>query len=231
MIEPKAVDLPNYGVLECELDEEMVDYLWKLVHSYSPNVKWEGNRIIEFENINEKQFLLNDDEHKFENEVLRPCVQTYFGTYGCPFKHKTTHLHEFAFSRFWCRASTDGDYQSIHDHQGAFTFVVWLSVPFDGKEERQIQAGFRPEASDFVLVYPDTCGQLQKRNWVLSNSAEGKMLFFPSDLNHIVYPHYTTTEYRISLAGDVALSSLSPTQILNPVSGKGKISAGLPEEW
>ena len=80
MIEPKAVDLPNYGVLECELDEEMVDYLWKLVHSYSPNVKWEGNRIIEFENINEKQFLLNDDEHKFENEVLRPCVQTYFGT-------------------------------------------------------------------------------------------------------------------------------------------------------
>ena len=41
------------------------------------------------------------------------------------------------------------------------------------------------------------------------------MLFFPSDLNHIVYPHYTTTEYRVALAGDVAMNSLSPTaQIL-----------------
>ena len=49
MIEPKAVDLPNFGILECDLDKEMIDYLWKLVHSYSPNVKWEGRRLIEFE--------------------------------------------------------------------------------------------------------------------------------------------------------------------------------------
>ena len=65
---------------------------------------------------------------------------------------------------------------------------------------------------------------------MLGKGAEGKMLFFPSDLNHIVYPHFTTTEYRISLAGDVALSSLAAGQVLNPVSGKGKISGGLPPE-
>ena len=207
MIEPKAVDLPNYGILECDLDKEMIDYLWNLVHSYSPNVKWDGRRLIEFENTDQKQFLLNDDDKLFENEVLRPCVQSYFANYGCPFKHKTTHLHELAFSRFWCRASTDGDYQSIHDHQGIFTFVVWLSIPFEGADERKVQAGFRPEASDFVLVYPDTCGQLQKRNFVLGKGAEGKMLFFPSDINHIVYPHFTTTEWRISIAGDIVLNS------------------------
>ena len=135
-------------------------------------------------------------------------------------RHKTTHLHELAFSRFWCRASTDGDYQSIHDHQGVFTFVVWLSIPFEGADERKVQAGFRPEASDFVLVYPDTCGQLQKRNFVLGKGAEGKMLFFPSDINHIVYPHYTTKDYRIALAGDIALNSLAVGEVLNPIEDK-----------
>ena len=153
----------------------------------------------------------------------RPCTEKYFETYGCPFKLKTTHSHELAFSRFWCRASLDGDYQSIHDHQGIFTFVVWLTVPFEGKDERQIQAGFRPEASDFVLVYPDTCGQLQKRNFVLGKGAEGKMLFFPSDINHIVYPHYTTQEYRIALAGDVALNSMALGSPINPVEDKKRI--------
>ena len=67
MIEPKAVDLPNFGILECDLDKEMIDYLWKLVHSYSPNVKWEGRRLIEFENTDQKQFLLNDDDQSLDN--------------------------------------------------------------------------------------------------------------------------------------------------------------------
>ena len=69
MIEPKAIDLPNYGILECDLDKEMIDYLWNLVHSYSPNVKWDGRRLIEFENTDQKQFLLNDDEKLFEHRV------------------------------------------------------------------------------------------------------------------------------------------------------------------
>ena len=34
MKQPKAVDLPNYGVLECELEEEDINNLWKLVHKY-----------------------------------------------------------------------------------------------------------------------------------------------------------------------------------------------------
>ena len=218
----EPAELPNFGVIEAELEQEDIDYLWKLVHKYSHNAKWEGNRLISIEE-DFKQFPLNDDDNLFQNNVLRPCTDKYFETYGCPFKQKTTHTHELAFSRFWCRASLDGDYQSIHDHQGIFTFVVWLTVPFEGADERQVQAGVRPEASDFVLVYPDTCGQLQKRNFVLGKGAEGKMLFFPSDINHIVYPHYTTQEYRIALAGDVALNSTALGSLINPIEDKKRI--------
>ena len=215
MKKPKAVDLPNYGVLECQLEENDINNLWKLVHKYAPNAKWEGNRLLEIGQDN-KQFPLHDDEGLFQNEVLMPATQSYFETYGTPFKLKSTHYHLPTFSRFWCRVSQDGDYQSIHDHQGIFTFVVWLKIPFEGEDERQVQAGFRPEASDFVLCYPDTCGQYQKRNWVLGKGAEGRMLFFPSDINHIVYPHYTTTEYRVALAGDIVFDNPAPTEPINP---------------
>ena len=219
MKEPKVADLPNFGVLECELDKEEVDYLWKLVKKYAVGAKWDGNTCIDAGAMEDKQFHINDDEKIFQNNVLMPLSQHYFNAYGTPFKHKTSNYHQFVFSRFWGRLSEDGDYQSIHEHQGVFTFVVWLRIPYNGQKVRQIQPGFRPEAGDFCLVYPDTCGSLQKKSWVLSEQAEGKMLFFPSDMNHIVYPHYKSTEtYRVSLAGDIVLNSIMPAGLINPVA-------------
>ena len=58
MKQPKVVDLPNYGVLECELEDKEIDYLWKLVHKYSRGAKWEGNRLLSVDNIDDKQFYL-----------------------------------------------------------------------------------------------------------------------------------------------------------------------------
>ena len=142
-------------------------------------------------------------------------TENYFSAYGTPFKHKSSHFHQMTFSRFWGRLSKDGDYQSIHDHLSVFTFVVWLKIPFDGKKEAEEQAGFRPEASDFVLVYPDTCGQLMKKLYRLNPHMDGMMIFFPSDMNHLVYPHFTTDEWRISIAGDIALNSDEITTQVN----------------
>ena len=40
---------------------------------------------------------------------------------------------------------------------------------------------------------------------------EGTLILFPSDMGHMVYPSYTKPDgYRISVAGDVAMSSMYP---------------------
>ena len=54
--------LPNYGVLEVELEQEEQDHLWKMVHKYAPESEWEGNRLISIKDINAKQWSLNDDD-------------------------------------------------------------------------------------------------------------------------------------------------------------------------
>ena len=41
-----AVDLPNYGVIEGQLEQEDLDYVWKLIHKYAPKSEWEGNRLL-----------------------------------------------------------------------------------------------------------------------------------------------------------------------------------------
>ena len=209
------VDLPNPGVLQADLDKDQIDSLWKIIHESSPDsASWDGNTLLDID-INSKQWSMIDDG-TFQKNVLMPMVEEYFKHFDVPFSHKTSNYHGFVLNRFWTRASTEGDYQSLHDHQGVFTFVVWMKIPFDGEEEHIVQGGFRPYASDFGLVYMDTCGRLSKQNWTLTSEMEGTILLFPSDINHIVYPHFTTKEYRISVAGDIALNSHSAFDVINP---------------
>jgi len=55
-------DLPNFGILQCKLDQEEVDYLWKLVHKYAPDSEWDGNRLLSIKDDTKKQFSINDDD-------------------------------------------------------------------------------------------------------------------------------------------------------------------------
>lgn len=209
------VDLPNPGVLQADLDKDQIDNLWKIVHESSPDsASWDGNTLLSID-TDSKQWGMIDDG-TFQKNVLMPMVEEYINQFGVPFSHKTSNYHGFVLNRLWTRASTEGDYQSLHDHQGVFTFVVWMKIPFDGEEENIAQGGFRPDASDFGLVYMDTCGRLSKKHWTLTSEMEGTILLFPSDINHIVYPHFTTKEYRISVAGDIALNSYAASDMINP---------------
>ena len=49
---------------------------------------------------------------------------------------------------------------------------------------------------------------------------EGTILLFPSDINHIVYPHYSTEDYRISVAGDIVLDSNNVGEEINPAHAR-----------
>tara|TARA_B100000085_G_scaffold44985_1_gene38123 strand:+ start:2077 stop:2751 length:675 start_codon:yes stop_codon:yes gene_type:complete len=212
----KKIDLPNPGVIEAKLNQEQIDALWLNVHKYSPReAEWIGNTLRKVP-TNLKQWNMKDDNSSFQSGVLMPMVEEYFSNYEIPFSLKTTKYHQFVLSRFWTRASTAGDYQSLHDHQGVFTFVVWLTIPFDGESEKNNQSGFRPDAGEFGLVYNNTCGNISKKNWTLSPDMEGTILLFPSDINHIVYPHYSTEDYRISVAGDIVLDSNNVGGEINP---------------
>ena len=157
-----------------------------------------------------------DRDGVFEEEVLKPAINKYAEQWGWPMNLKSTHYHDLSFNRFWTRITTNDQYQSLHDHQGVFSFTIWLKIPTDWKDEQEGDVGFsHPEATDFIFTYTDTMGRIQKFNYKLCPDMEGTMVVFPSDFNHMVLPGWTKEgEYRIAVAGDIALASHAPGEQL-----------------
>jgi hypothetical protein len=201
--------LPNFGVLEVKLDQKYIDLLYGYIKETAyEGYEFEGNEVVS--HAKDNQWSLIDLDNVFENEVLKPAVNKYAETWGWPMNVKTTHYQDLEFNRFWTRITTNDQYQSLHDHQGLFSFNVWLKIPTHWEEEQAGDLGFaHPDATDFIFTYTDTIGRIKQYNYKLSPEIEGTMVLFPSDFNHAVYPGWTKPEgYRISVSGDISLSSL-----------------------
>ena len=197
----KKIDLPNYGVLDITLDKEHLDHLHHLVEKYEPDDA-------------KQQWMIIDDDNRFQKEVLNPIIQEYVTDYGFPEKLKTTHIHDLTFQKFWANYTGKGEYQALHNHDAIWSFVIWLKLPAVANDEQSVKDAMHPDAGDFILTYSDIIGRTRKVNWKLEKQYnEGHMLLFPSDLYHAVYPHFQTDEKRLSLAGDIVINSNVVTDI------------------
>ena len=58
----------------------------------------------------------------------------------------------------------------------------------------------------------------------LTKEDEGTIILFPSALNHIVYPHHSTDEYRISIAGDISVDSQNCLEPVMPTKQNDEIT-------
>ena len=197
----KKIELPNYGILDVTLEKNVLDHLHHLVEKYEPDDA-------------KQQWMLVDDDNRFQKEVLNPIIQEYVTDYGFPEKLKTTHIHDLTFQKFWANYTGKGEYQALHNHDAIWSFVIWLKLPAVANDEQSVKEAMHPDAGDFILTYSDIIGRTRKVNWKLEKQYnEGHMLLFPSDLYHAVYPHFQTDEKRLSLAGDIVINSNVVTDI------------------
>tara|TARA_B100000287_G_C20575438_1_gene758253 strand:+ start:218 stop:982 length:765 start_codon:yes stop_codon:yes gene_type:complete len=198
--------LPNIGIGIFKLSEDTINHVTSIVDKYKPDgLNVDPNGGVKDHN---QQWLLYDDDHWFQNNVLTPAVQGYLDNFGIPMNNRSTHQHCFTFQRWWANESSAGEYQALHNHDSVFSFVIWLEIPFDADKEQSVKGTFHPEAGDYVLTYTDIIGRIRKVNKKLDKNCEGQMFIFPSDLYHVVYPHFLTKNRRRSVAGDIALNSL-----------------------
>ena len=61
--------------------------------------------------------------------------------------------------------------------------------------------------SNFEFVYTDICGKIMNWDYEMCPELEGTLVFFPSDLNHQVYPFYNCSEERVSISGNIMLNT------------------------
>ena len=198
----KTINPPNVGWLEKKLSDQEMDYLWKCIDN-----KKGDHRSKLAGNISES-YLLMDRGDWFWLNTLKPLCAKYKKEFynlgddlGIPCNHPY-YLHSW-----WVNYQNQTDFNPVHTHGGIYSFVIWLKIPIEHEEQNKDNISNMKLRSSFQFNYTDILGNISQYSYDLNKSWEGIMLFFPSQLQHQVYPFYNCDEERISISGNILVNS------------------------
>jgi hypothetical protein len=134
----------------------------------------------------------------FNNGIPSDEVQSQFS-----FETDEQNKILYELKLLWINFARKYDFNPLHVHQSVFSFVIWVSVPYDLQEELSRYKANYPSTSLFSFTYINSLGKICSKKLPIDKTWEWKMAFFPASLHHSVNPFYTSDEYRISIAGNV----------------------------
>ncbi len=109
-------------------------------------------------------------------------------------------------TRLWVNFQKKHEFNPIHSHDGVFSFIIFLQVPYTREEQKNISPGRkgRFECAGFVeFIHSGLLGNIETVKYPVDKTWEQRMLIFPAKLSHCVYPFYGTDEYRITMSGNI----------------------------
>ena len=208
MLEVIPKYFPNTGWLETKLSPGILNFLNECIKDEKENwnTQLAGNI--------EKSFLIKDKNDFFFKNILVKCIEKYIKEFSemCIPQILTKNC-KYVLTKMWVNYQKKAQFNPVHNHEGVFSFVVWINLPSSFKEEAKlkfIKHSNSPAASTFQFLYTDSLGKLQTFTYKLDPAYEGTMLFFPASLNHQVYPFYTSNKNRISISGNISLDPDNP---------------------
>jgi len=113
----------------------------------------------------------------------------------------------FYVSSLWVNLQKKYEFNPVHNHAGIFSWIIFLKVPYDLKEEDKIftSSSISSRTSRLCFLVQDYMGDIIEIPVNVDKSFEGQMLMFPAPLQHLVYPFYTSDESRITVSGNIKL--------------------------
>ena len=194
------------GWLEIELSKSVMMRLQSYIETAKKNPVNYNSSLVG--NIS-KSLLIEDKDDWFFQTVLLPFISNY--TEDFPSYTKTigvlTEDAPYCLSSMWVNFQKQHDFNPLHDHTGVFSFVIWVKIPTDWREQHALPISDNsrtPMASDFEFRHFTMLGQSSRTVFPLDKKSEGKMVFFPAKLMHAVYPFYNCDKERISISGNIS---------------------------
>jgi hypothetical protein len=112
----------------------------------------------------------------------------------------------FALTDIWVNFQKKHEFNPIHNHEGVFSFIIFIKVPFLNEEQLQKKPGRNSNqecAGHLEFIHAGFLGNIDTIKYAVDKTWEQKMLIFPAKLFHCVYPFYGTDEERITISGNV----------------------------
>ena len=152
-----------------------------------------------------KEYTLKES-HKHIETLTYPLLMQYeknfnfFGSFDAMTQHSPISL-----GNCWVNFQKKTEFNPSHVHDGLMSFVLYINVPFDIKDELDNGPGYESNnnvAAHFQFSYINTLGNIQHDRIPVDRSFENTIFVFPSKMVHTVYPFYTSDDYRISVSGN-----------------------------
>jgi len=192
------------GWLEKKLSKEEMTYLWGVLDEETTDAKDDLAGI-----ISKSTYLVDRDDWFWNNTLLDLCLTYGAEVYNIGEDYPTSERLPYYLEKFWCNYQYQTEFNPPHNHSGVYSFVVWMKVPTDYKEQMKLpiarSSATSSVVSNFEFSYVDILGHPRNYIYSMDPSKEGTIIFFPSKLGHAVYPFYNCDEERISLSGNIAL--------------------------
>ena len=204
----------NPGWLETRLSGKHMDLLWSCIEKrgQEPYPNLAGNLY--------GSYAL-ENNNTFYNSIIDPLVRYWIKVYGDDIFGNQIKLipwvsanMETYLNDWWVNYQHEGDYNPLHDHGGIFSFVIWMKIPTDWRDQKKLPRSIHSTSStvsNFQFVYTKPDGRITTHTLPMSPNVEGIMIFFPANLKHVVHPFYDCKEERISISGNVSVRSTSPS--------------------
>ena len=201
----KAVRPDNFGWLEKKLSDKEMEYLWKCVDGRKDSFKdklagqiHESNKLV-------------DKSNWFWQHTLAPlCIKYKEEFRNLGLNTPVNQSHPYHLQQFWVNYQKQGEFNPLHNHNGVYSFVIWMKIPTRHFEQNKNPIALRSNTqsiSVFEFHHMDILGQMCRYTYEMNPEMEGTILFFPSQLSHCVYPFYNCDEDRISISGNITLNT------------------------
>jgi len=139
-------------------------------------------------------FYLKEDENEFRNFWEKTLSNVYQNKVSDLVLKSVFHEERDIEIDIWANFMKPTESNPLHKHAGVYSYVWYLDVPEQIRDEHKYQ----PFPSRGLIEFVSSATP----NTLKFNPKSGDILFFPSDTAHLVYPYYTPNE-RVSLAGNI----------------------------
>ena len=154
--------------------------------------------------------LAGQIEREYQLEKSKPQIVPYLEEMGREYQKNCNYYEgqDLKVDSLWVNLQQKTEYNPIHNHDGVLSYVAWLEVPY--KHENEVNLKQRRDSrtkefsASFQFIYSSIIGNIVNEIYKVENGWEGRIVMFPAELLHIVYPFYTSNGYRISIAGNLS---------------------------
>ena len=195
---------------------------------FNTKQSFENNGILSIDEVptNVSEWLLNNIPDRKFNDGLAGQINEEYGYDTRPqfidefilkkIEHPIIQYHldkvkiikepKLALQNLWINLQKKHEFNPLHNHTGILSFIIFLKVPYNLDDEMKVfpQASCEPMASKLSFIVFDSLGEISELNVPVDKSFENRMIMFPAKLQHLVYPFYTSDDYRITCSGNIS---------------------------